>query len=141
MSLAIFNNIPVASKINLVTLMPLSGVSRFTGYEYLGLLPYDVAKMVASDPQALVAATRAYFREGSQIEYDRITYVALRKFGDSPIFLIPEPLVQAGSVEMVNRVITTVRINGNYSRDQIAVILSSNGVTDYVINQEFDSGV
>lgn len=137
MSLAIFNTIPVMTKINLVTLMQVSGFSRFRGYEYMGLLAYDVAKSLATDPQALVAATRAYFREGSSNEFNRITYVALRRDQNSPIFVIPEPLVQEGSVEVVGSTTTIVQISGGYSRDQIAVILSSNGITDYTIRQEF----
>lgn len=137
MALPIFNSLSPMAKISLVTLMQVGNTSRFRSYIYLGLMPFAVANALpGQNPAALVAATRAYFRTGSEVDAEKIVYVGVRLDSQSPIILIPEPLVQEGSVETGTRTVTTVRIEGDYSREEIAVILSSNGVTGFSITAE-----
>lgn len=131
-----FQGLPIPSKINLITGTQVGGQTRFNGFTYMGVSPYDVAKLMAEDPVGLVAYSKAYFRPGSETDYRKILYVLMRKDDNSPIFLIPEPLVNAGSVEQVQMTKTIVDITGDYTPDQISIILSSNGITSFKIRQE-----
>ena len=136
MSLNIFQMIPIPSKINFITMMQVGGQTRFRGFEYMGLVPYEIAKRMAADPVGLVAATKAYFRPGSVTDYRYILYLPVRKDNNSEIFLVPEPLVQNGSIETVQNTKTIVEIEGDYTPDEISIILSSNGLTSFNIRQE-----
>lgn len=137
MALAIFNTLNPLVKISLVTLMQVGPTSRFRGYTYLGLMPFAIANALpGQNPKALVAATRSYFRDGSEVDAERISYVAVRLDSTSPIVLIPEPLVQDGSVESGTRQVLSVRIEDNISRESLAVILTSNGITKFNITAE-----
>lgn len=137
MALPIFNSLSPLAKISLVTLMQVGSTTRFRGYIYMGLMPFPVANALpGQNPTALVAATRAYFRNGSEVDAEKIVYVGLRLDNTSPLILIPEPLIQDGSVETGSRTVHTVRIEGDHSREEIAVILTSNNVTNFSITSE-----
>jgi len=140
MALPIFNNLNPLVKISLNTLMQVGNTSRFRGYTYLGLMPYAIANSLpGQNPKALVSATRSYFRDGSDLDAERISYIALRMDSTSPIILIPEPLIQDGSVESGTQQVLTVRIEDNISREALAVILTGNGITKFNITAEVSS--
>lgn len=137
MALPIFDTLRNRARISLVLSMQVGGVSQYRGYSYMGLLPYAVAKsMPGHDVDATVAATRAYFRPGSDTSAAAIDYVILQKDGNSPMVVIPEPLVNDGSVELVNSETHVIRVNGEWTKDQISTILSANGIDRFTINTE-----
>lgn len=137
MALPIFSTIPPMTKVSLSTNMQVGGVSQFRGYTFLGIQPYAIARaMSGQDPTALVTATRAYFRVGSEIDPNRVSFVALRKDDASPIILIPEPLIQENSISQTSKVTHVIRVDGDYSREQLSVILSTNGVGRFTIETE-----
>lgn len=137
MSLPIFNTLPMNAKVSFVTMMQVGNVSRFKGFTYLGLQAFAVARaMTGQDPSALVMATRAYFRTGSETDPEKVVFVAVRQDNNSPIMLIPEPLIQANSVQVSTRTTHVIRVESEVSRAALSTILSSNGIERFTIDTE-----
>lgn len=140
MALPIFTSLQPNVNISFLSLMQVGSVARFRGYTYLGLVPYSVARtMEGQNPEALVNATRAYFRQGSDAAVDKVLFLVVRSDNSSPITLVPEPLVQAGSVEVSTKVTQIIRVEGEHSKDELSIILSSNGINKFTISTETSS--
>lgn len=140
MALPVFTTLSPNVNISFLSLMQVGNVQRFRGYTYLGLMPYSVARaMEGQNPDAIVNATRAYFRQGSENVPDKVLFLAVRADNNSPIILVPEPLVQAGSVEVSTKVTQIIRVEGEHSKDELSIILSSNGISKFTITTETSS--
>lgn len=121
------------TKINLVTRMQIQGRTTFNGYTFQGEVPMAVASMVTGDLRALVAQTKAYFRSGSSYDEAKINYILLKQSESTPVFAIPEPLIELTSVQVAGATVYDVVVRDGITEQELQNILSGNGLTDFSV--------
>jgi hypothetical protein len=121
------------TRINFTTTTQVGNKSRFNNYAFQGEVGYATAKLAPGDIVQLVAATKAYFREGSQTDPTRITYILIKQSDTQPIVVIPEPLINLNSVEVAGTQVLTAVVRDAISEQQLQAILIGNGVLDFSI--------
>lgn len=121
------------TKINLVSRMQVQGRTTFQGYTFQGEVPMAVASLVAGDLRALVAQTKAYFREGSLKDESKITYILLKQSESTPVFAIPEPLIELTSISVAGTTVFDVVVRDGVTEQELQNILSGNGIKDFSV--------
>lgn len=120
------------TRVNFTTSMQVRGRSRFDGYTYLGDVSYSAAKNM-EDILSLVAASKAYFRAGSPTDMTAITYVLVKQSENSPVVVIPEPLIELNSVEVAGNQVHTVTVRDEITAQRLTEILSGNGLSNFAV--------
>lgn len=121
------------TKINLVTRMQIQGRTTFSGFTFQGEVPMAVASAVTGDLRALVAQTKAYFRPGSSTDESKINYILLKQSESTPLFAIPEPLIELNSVAVSGAVVYDVVVRDGVTEQELQNILSGNGIKDFSV--------
>lgn len=126
-------NLAPNTRVNFVLSTQVNNRLRFNNFAFQGEVGYAVAG-VHGDIIALVNASKAYFREGSQKDADKITYVLVKQSDSSPMVVIPEPLIQLNSVEVSGNTVHTVIIRDSISSQALQELLTGNNLQDFSIS-------
>lgn len=122
------------TRVNLVIATTVDNRTRFNNFTYMGDVSFAVAAAAAQlDIRTLVDATKAYFRTGSAKEAERITYVLLKQNENSPLVVIPEPLINLNTVEVAGDELHTVVVRDSITKQRLQEILAGNGLQDFTI--------
>lgn len=128
------NSLVVNTRVNLSTEFAVGQVTRFNNYVFMGMVAYPIARTIpGNDVSALVAATRAYFRESSLKDETQIQYVLLKLSETSPVVVIPEPLVQLDTVAVAQKISYQIIVRDQTTQEALQQILSGNGLRDFAV--------
>lgn len=122
------------TRVNFVISAQVYNRTRFNAFSYQGEVSFVAASAVSTlDVRTLVDATKAYFREGSQKDADKITYLLVKESESSPLVVIPEPLLQLNTLEVAGNTEHHVTVRDSLTVQQLQEILTGNGLKDFSI--------
>lgn len=120
-------------RINFTLLTAVYSRTRFTNFTFSGKVGYDGAQAITPDLAALVAATKAYFRSGSSTNPTSIEYVLVKETATTKILVIPEPLFQLDTVELVSNLVHTIVVEDDFTMEELQQICTGNGLKKFTI--------
>jgi hypothetical protein len=120
-------------RIKFTTYTQVMGRTVWDDSLFLANVPFEVASRL-DDVIALVAATSSFFETGSSKRPEEIMYVMIRHPVSTKAIILPAPLIDKPSLELISSQVHHVTVRDNITAERLRQILAGNGLLNFNIN-------